>query len=227
MDTAAASTPEYFASTFGVSPEVAADLSQQARALSGTLGPEAQALQRHTLAQPVAPPAPAAQPPALTTLELSELAQKHSESAADDAFAQHYAPPQEPGGYEFPRVLHQQTDADLAFDNSLRQAFHAEKLPAGLVRNVLSSLNEAVHSQANESEVLRNVRLDRTVARLSQMWEKSGEGDFDTNMKTIQSALEQIKSPEIRSLIAANSSRFSPLDWDSILQWAKYSAAKR
>jgi hypothetical protein len=227
MDTAAASTPEYFSTTFGVSPEVAADLSQQAKALSGTLGPEAQALQRHTLAQPVAPPPPAPPPHEPTAVEMSQRAQEHSEAQANDAFAQHYAVPQDPSGYEFPRAPHSPTDEDIALDNSIKSALHAEQIPAGLVRHVLSDLNEAVHSQARETEAQRDARLDSTVSRLESMWQKSGEGTFEENMAIIRSTLQGIKSPEIRRLIEINSQRFSPLAWDALLQFSKYRANKR
>jgi hypothetical protein len=59
------------------------------------------------------------------------------------------------------------------------------------------------------------------------MWQKSGEGTFDENMAIIRQTLQGIKSPEIRQFIDSHSHRFTPLDWDALLQYGKYRASQR
>jgi hypothetical protein len=227
MDTTQPATPQEFAERWGVTDQaLAADLARQVNAMSGRHGADAQAEQRHSL-DGWAPPPPAPPPPQPTAVEMSQLALQHSEAQANDSFAQHHAPPQDPSGYEFPRAQHSLTDEDIALDNSIKTALHVEQIPAGLVRHALSDLNEAVHRQANETEVQRDARLDSTVSRLEEMWQKSGEGSFEENMAIIRQTLQGIKSPEIRRLVEINSSRFSPLIWDEILQFGKYRAARR
>jgi hypothetical protein len=215
------STPQYFIDAWKATPEQAADLSQQAMARNGSLGRDAKIAAEHSL-DGWAPPPPTSPDPQPTAQQLSDMAESHDAAQANASLAQHYARPESPRDYRVNYGVDSPTDEMIAFYSAIQDAAHAEHLPQSMFELLQDDLAKASRTLANESPAQMQSRLDGNWARLTAMWQKSGEGTFDSNMEIIDKQIEQwSKNPVLRAVIERDARFLSPLHIDEILQFAK------
>jgi hypothetical protein len=140
-----------------------------------------------------------------------------------DPMAEVFAPPASASDYRFP-YAETPTDEALALDRQVAQAMHAAQLPRSAVESILSNVVSASRAIAAIPEDQRGAalqaRLDSNKVRMTEMWAKEGI-DFDTAVYTID--LEVARWPQVLQEHFRKLGPFlGPLDWDSVLQLAKY-----
>ena len=100
-------------------------------------------------------------------------------------------------------------------------------MPKSMVESIASNLRNATVMLANETPEQAQARLDGNKARMTAMWAKEGIS-FDQAIRTIDAQLEVwSRNPTLRPYIQ-NAARFlGPLDFDAILQFARYRGGRR
>jgi hypothetical protein len=157
-----------------------------------------------------------------TTQQLTDMAIAHDQQPMDAALEQHFAPPAAAHEYKFPYPVGTPTDEAIASDSALKAAMHAEALPKSLVESIATNLRSTATALANETPAAMQSRIDSNRARMTTMWSKEGL-TFDAAMQTIDAQLEQwTKNATLRPFIEKSVRFLTPLDWDAILQVAKF-----
>jgi hypothetical protein len=136
-----------------------------------------------------------------------------------DPMAEVFAPPSSSSDYRFPYAESTPTDEQIAADRTIKDAMLTAQLPKSAVESILSNAAAAARAIAANPASLQ-ARLDSNKARMTEMWAKEGT-DFDTAFHTIDS--EVARWPEIlQEHIHRIGPYLGPLDWDQVLQLAKY-----
>lgn len=250
-------SPGYFARTFSVNMEQAAELSRQAGLVSRTGGGGITAEAPH--AAPSAPPSRSSTPALSATdayaqLQADRTAGKVSTDeyrkqermlseqiasgngalplsvappAAIDQFAQYFAPPSSAEEYRFPQGATTPTDEQMAADSALKVAMHQAQMPQSLVESIAENLSKASRTLANETPEQFRARVDGNRARMTDAWGKEGVG-FEQAMQTIDALLDHLnRNPTLRPYLA-NVVRFlGPGDFYHLFDFAKYKGFAR
>jgi hypothetical protein len=136
-----------------------------------------------------------------------------------DPMASVFAPPSSASDYRFPYTESTPTDEQIASDRTLKEAMHQAQLPRSAVESILSNAAAAARAIVANPESLQ-ARLDDTKARATAMWAKEGI-DWDTAVHTID--LEVARWPDVLQEQFRKIGPFlGPLDWDQVLQLAKF-----
>jgi hypothetical protein len=222
MDTTQPATAAEFSEKWGVSdPAIAADLARQANAMSGRLGADAQAEQRHSL-DGWAPPPPAAPAPQPTAVEMSQMAQEHSESPVEAAMAAEFAPAASPTEFSLPAPDSGHTDETMAYDAKMREAFHAAGMNPKSINLAAQMLREDMRGQ--EGKTLDQL-VDTQHTGLERMWKDQADSNL-TVWKGIVSSWQRSSDPLIRQYANA-APRLNPIVVDRLVEEAKHRATKR
>jgi len=139
-----------------------------------------------------------------------------------------FAAPLDASEYRFPAADKEPTDEQIQSDMTLKSALHAEGLPKSMVENIALNLRNSARALANETPAQEQMRIADNRSRLTAMWLRSGEGTFEENMALVDSELERVSAnPALKPIVEAAARYFTPLDIDSLFQYAKYRASRQ
>jgi hypothetical protein len=221
MDSTQPATAQEFADKWGVTDQaLAADLARQANAMSGRLGADAQAEQRHSL-DGWAPPPPAAPPPQPTALELSDMAQAHSESPVQAAMAAEFAPAASSSEFSFPAPASGHNDESMAQAAQAKAAFHAAGMNPKSVNLAVQMLHEDMPSQLGKTF---DQIIDTQHTGLERMWRDEVESNLAV-WKDIVTGWQKSSDPLIRQY-AQLAPRLNPIVVNRFVEESKFRSTR-
>jgi hypothetical protein len=221
MDTTLPATPAEFIAA-GVDPVMAANLAAQHNLYAGRGSFEDRAALPSLDNLP--PPNAPAPPPSASPADAAAALEQHTQARLTEQLNKDFQPPANPYDYKLP-ALQPPSDEQRAADTKLASEFHAEGLPKFIVDNIGESLAKSVRTLANETPQQAQARIASNTVSLQRMW----GGEYQANIAAADRLLAQMqsRSPAMRDFIERAAPLFTPLDIDSIVQFAKYRASSR